>query len=45
MTNTYTVLVEKPEGSKQLDKSRRRWENTIKMDLKRERVDVYTGLF
>jgi hypothetical protein len=29
----YTVLVGKPEGSRQLGRPRRRWEDTIKMDL------------
>jgi len=29
----YTVFVGKPEGKKPLGKSRRRWEDNIKMDL------------
>ena len=30
----YRVLVEKPEGKKQLGRRRHRWEDNIKMDLK-----------
>ena len=29
----YRVLVEKPEGKRPLGRPRRRWEDTIKMDL------------
>jgi hypothetical protein len=29
----YRVVVEKPEGKRQLGRPRRRWENNIKMDL------------
>jgi len=29
----YGVLVGKPEGKRPLGRSRRRWENNIKMDL------------
>jgi hypothetical protein len=29
----HRVLVEKPEGKRQLVRPRRRWENNIKMDL------------
>jgi len=29
----YGVLVEKPEGKRQLGRPRRRWEDNIKMDL------------
>ena len=29
----YTVLVGKPEGSRQLGRLRRRWEDNIKIDL------------
>ena len=30
----YRVLVEKPEGSRPLQRSRRRWKNNIKKDLR-----------
>ena len=30
----YRALVGKPEGRKPLERSRRRWENNIKMDLR-----------
>jgi len=29
----YSVLVRKPEGKRPLERPRRRWEDTIKMDL------------
>ena len=31
--NSYTVLVGKPEGKRTLGRSRRRWEDNIKMDF------------
>jgi hypothetical protein len=30
----YRVLVEKPEGRRQLGRPKRRWEDNIKMDLR-----------
>jgi hypothetical protein len=30
----YTALVGKPEGRRQLERPRRRWEDNIKMDLR-----------
>ena len=32
--DVYSVLVEKPEGKRQLGRSRRRWEENINTDLK-----------
>jgi hypothetical protein len=32
-TTVYRVLVEKPEGKRQIGRPRRRWEDNIKMDL------------
>jgi hypothetical protein len=32
--NLYTILVGKPEGSRQLGRPRRRWEGNIKTDVK-----------
>jgi hypothetical protein len=32
--NMYRVLVGKPEGKRPLEKSRRRWEDGIRMDLR-----------
>jgi hypothetical protein len=32
--NEYKILVGKPEGNRSLRRSRRRWENNIKMDLR-----------
>jgi hypothetical protein len=34
MKNAYQVLVGKPEGKRQLGRSRSRWEDNIKMTLK-----------
>jgi hypothetical protein len=33
MTGVYRVLVEKTEGRRSLGRSRRRWEDNIKIDL------------
>jgi hypothetical protein len=32
--NAYRILVGKPEGNRSLGRSRRRWVNNIKMDLR-----------
>jgi hypothetical protein len=32
--NVYRVLVGKPEGKRQLERPRRRWEDGVKMDLR-----------
>jgi hypothetical protein len=32
--NEYRILVGKPEGKRPLGRSRRRWENDIKMDIR-----------
>jgi hypothetical protein len=32
--NTYSILVGKPEGRRPLGRSRHRWEDNIKMDLR-----------
>jgi hypothetical protein len=34
MRNAYTILVGKPEGKRPLGRLRRRWEDSIRMDLK-----------
>jgi hypothetical protein len=34
MRNAYIVLVVKPEGKRPFGKSRRRWEDNIRMDLR-----------
>jgi hypothetical protein len=33
--NAYRILVEKPEGKRTLGSSRRRWVDSIKIDLER----------
>jgi hypothetical protein len=35
--NAYRILVGKLEGKRPLERSRRRWENNIKMDLREMR--------
>jgi hypothetical protein len=32
--NAFRILAEKPEGKRQLERPRRRWVDTIKMDLR-----------
>ena len=34
MINAYKVLVDKPEGNRPIGKSKRRWEDNIKLHLK-----------
>jgi hypothetical protein len=36
--NAYMILVGKTEGKRSLGRSRRRWVNNIKIDLKRNRM-------
>jgi hypothetical protein len=40
----YKVLVEKPEGKRQLGRPKRRWEDNIRMDLQEVGCGVWTGL-
>jgi hypothetical protein len=35
----YRVLVERPEGKRPLGRPRRRWENNIKVDLRKIGID------
>ena len=37
--NTYRVLMGKPEGKRPLGRSRRRWEDNIKIDLREVHCD------
>jgi hypothetical protein len=39
--NIYRILVGKPEGKRPLGRPRRRWEDNIIMDLKRDRMGWY----
>jgi hypothetical protein len=39
--NAYRILVGEPEGKRWLERPRRRWEDNIKMDLKRDRMGWY----
>jgi hypothetical protein len=38
MRNAYKILVGRPEGTRQLGKPRRRWEDNIKMGLTVNRI-------
>jgi hypothetical protein len=40
----YRVLVGKPEGNRPLGRPRRRWEDNIRMIIKKWHVGVWTGL-
>jgi hypothetical protein len=42
--NVYTVLVEKPEGKRPLGRSRHKWEDGLKMDLRETGLGVWSGL-
>jgi hypothetical protein len=43
--NAYRVLIRQPEGKRQLERSRYRWKNIIKMDFKEiEYVGMDWGL-
>ena len=44
MRGVYRVLVGKPEGKRPLGKPRYRWEDNIKMDLKKWDEGAWTGL-
>jgi hypothetical protein len=40
MRNIYDILAEKPEGRRPLGRSRRRWEDNIRVDLREIEWDV-----
>jgi hypothetical protein len=40
----YRILVGKPEGKSSLGRSKRRWEDNIRMDLQQWDMRVWTGL-
>jgi hypothetical protein len=42
--NTYNILMGKPEGKRQLGRSRCRWVDNIKLDLREIGWGVLTGL-
>jgi hypothetical protein len=39
--NAYRILVGKPERKRPLGRPRRKWMDTIKIDLKRDRIGWY----
>jgi hypothetical protein len=39
MRNAYNILIGKPETKRPLERSRRRWEYKIRMELNRNRVE------
>jgi hypothetical protein len=41
--NMYRVLMGRPEGKRQLERPRRRWEDGIKMDLRKFGWGVWIG--
>jgi hypothetical protein len=41
--NAYRILVGKPEGKRPLGRPRRRWEDSIKIDLREIGWDFWTG--
>jgi hypothetical protein len=43
-TDVYRVLVGKPGRMRPLERTRRRWEDNIKMDLQKLGCGVWTGL-
>jgi len=44
MRGIYRILVGKTEGKRPLGRPRRRWENSIKMDLHKVEQKTWTGL-
>jgi hypothetical protein len=40
----YRILVGRPEGRRQLERPRRRWEDNIKMDIQEVGWGAWTGL-
>jgi hypothetical protein len=43
MRNSYNIVVGKSEGKRPLVRSRRRWEDNIRMNLKEIGLGVWTG--
>jgi hypothetical protein len=43
MRNAYKILVGKPEGKRSLGRYKLRWEDNIKMDLKKIEFGVWIG--
>jgi len=44
MRGMHRVLVKKPDGKRPFGRSRRRWEDNIKMDLQEVEWDIRIGL-
>jgi hypothetical protein len=42
--NALKIFVRKPDGKRSLGRSRRRWENNIRLDFKKWDMRVWTGL-
>jgi hypothetical protein len=45
MRNVFNIFVGKPEGKRPLGRSRRRWENNIKMDLRERGWEVVDWIY
>jgi len=43
MRNVYKILVRKPKWNRTLGRLRRRWEDNIRMDLRKQCAKVWTG--
>jgi hypothetical protein len=43
MRNAYKILVRKPERKRLLERPSRRYENNIRMDLRKQGGKVWTG--
>jgi hypothetical protein len=43
--NAYEILVGKPEGKRQLERYKRRWENNIKMNLREMVLEVVVWIY
>jgi hypothetical protein len=41
----YNILVGRPEGRRPLGRPRRRWEDNIKMDLRKMGLGMWIGFF
>jgi hypothetical protein len=43
MRNAYKILVRRPEGKRPHGRTRRRWEDNVKMDVKEIGLEVWIG--
>jgi len=43
MRNSYNILVGKPEGKRPLGRTKRRWEDSIRIDVREIGWNMWTG--